>query len=575
MSYLALYRKYRPEDFYDFAGQDEITKSLLYQVKTGTFGHCYLFSGIRGTGKTSMAKVFAKAVNCLNPEQGNPCGVCDSCISAKKGLSLDVVEMDAASNNGVDDIRELRENARFLPAGSKYKVYIIDEVQMLSTSAFNALLKTLEEPAASVIFILATTELHKIPETILSRCMRYSFKRIEREAMVERLAKICEMEGVIYEKEALELISEHGGGALRDAITLMDKCFAMARGNLTVKAVQESLGLLGRERTHELLLSLYSGNLDGAISTLGEILKEGKEISMIFTEILSFLRGILLSRMMDEKALVSYLGFSVEKYKEDYRHIKEEELLLSLEVFDEASRKLRLSNLPRLTLEMALIQVSATRPIQSSVEMKKVVEKRQIQRIEEEEIPQGPIDLSRVQYYWEKLLRRLKDDSHIVIEAYLSAAVVEEIDDQSIHLRFGPQYRIHRDALMKRDKLEILSPLIEEIFGRKLRLFAHIEGDSPKTEQEEGVKEETAEVKKEIPVAINKQVKEEARKEKIKDIEQEVKEDIYLVEEVKAVEEEKAEEKIPQPVPREEPKESTTDMLKRLLGEDSTKLVIK
>lgn len=528
MSYLALYRKYRPEDFNDFAGQDEITKSLRYQVKTGTFGHCYLFSGIRGTGKTSMAKVFAKAVNCLNPHEGNPCGICDSCISAKKGLSLDVVEMDAASNNGVDDIRELRENARFLPAGSKYKVYIIDEVQMLSTSAFNALLKTLEEPAESVIFILATTELHKIPETILSRCMRYHFKRIEREAMVERLARICEMEEVGYEREALELISEHGGGALRDAITLMDKCFAMARGQLSVQAVQESLGLLGRERTHELLHHLYSGNLDGAISSLGEILREGKEISMIFTEILSFLRGILLSRMMDEKSLVAYLGFSMEKYKEDYRHLKEEEILLSLEIFDEASRKLRLSNLPRLSLEMALVQVAANRPIQTQVEVKKVVEKRQIQRIQEEEPPREPVDLSKVQYYWEKLLRSLKEKGHVVIEAYLSAAVVEKIDEQSLSLRFGPEYRVHKEALMKRDKLEILAPFIEEIFGKKLQIVAEVEAQP-------------------TPPALGK---EEALKE------------IIGIPEVKIER-------------KEEPQESTTDMLKRLLGEDSAKLVIK
>ncbi len=522
MGYLALYRKYRPEDFYDFAGQDEITKSLRYQVKTGTFGHSYIFSGIRGTGKTSMAKVFARAVNCLNPKEGNPCGVCESCVNSKKGLSLDVVEMDAASNNGVDDIRELRENARFLPAGSKYKVYIIDEVQMLSTSAFNALLKTLEEPAPSVIFILATTELHKIPETILSRCMRYNFKRIEREAMVGRLAKICQMEGVSYEDEALELIGEQGGGALRDAISLMDKAFAMARGNLTLESVQESLGLLGRDRTHQLLYSLLSGSLDESISILGEILKEGKEVSMIFSEIMSFLRGILLARMMDERALISYLGYSMEKYREDYRHLKDEDVLQTLEVFEAASNKLRLSNLPRLTLEMAMIQAASSRALKSQVELKKVISKRQIERIEDEELPAEVIDLSQVQLYWERLLARLKEKNHVVILAYLSAAVVEDIDEEKIHLCFGPDYRIHRDSIMKRDKLDILNPLVEEVFGRKLLIQARVQDETSN-------KSQPMEVKKEDPL----------------------------------------------PDKKEEESQSTTEMLRRLLGEDSEKLVIK
>lgn len=547
MSYLALYRKYRPEDFDDFAGQDDITKSLRYQVKTGTFGHSYIFSGIRGTGKTSMAKVFAKAVNCLDPKDGNPCGQCVSCINTKKGLSFDVVEMDAASNNGVDDIRELRESARFLPAGSKYKVYIIDEVQMLSNSAFNALLKTLEEPGESVIFILATTELHKIPDTILSRCMRYNFKRIEREAMVARLAKICQLEGVTYEEEALELIGEQGGGALRDAITLLDKAMTMAQGNLSVEVVQDSLGLLGRDRTHELLIDLYAGRLDDSISVLGEILKEGKEISMIFTEILSFMRGILLSRMMDEKSLVSYLGFSMEKYKDYYRHLKDEEIIYSLEVFDEASRKLRLSNLPRLTLEMALVQIASSRPIKAQVEVKKVLEKRKIERIEEEEKPLEPVDFSDVQFYWEKLLNRLKETNNVITAAYLAEALVEDIDDSNIYLTFTPQFKIHRDNLMQKDKLEILKPLIEEVFGRNLKVHAKIKDEGAQTEV----------------IHTGEPLEEIGHYEE------------PLVEKLDPEEKEVVEKKEKKIVTEEAEEESLADRLKRLLGEDSEKLVIK
>lgn len=573
MSYLALYRKYRPEDFEDFAGQDDITKSLRYQVKTKTFGHSYIFSGIRGTGKTSMAKVFAKAVNCLDPQEGNPCGVCTSCVNSMKGLSLDVVEMDAASNNGVDDIRELRESARFLPADSNYKVYIIDEVQMLSNSAFNALLKTLEEPGESVIFILATTELHKIPETILSRCMRYNFKRIEREAMVSRLAHICKMEGVSYETEALELIGEQGGGALRDAITLLDKALTMARGNLTVESVQDSLGLLGRDRTHELLSCLYKGKLDASISVLGDILREGKEISMIFTEILSFMRGILLSRMMDDKALISYLGFSMEKYKDHYRHLKDEEILYSLEVFDSASRKLRLSNLPRLTLEMALVEIASSRPIKTQVEVQQVFEKRKIERIEEELPPAGDVDFSDIQYYWERLLDRLKEKNHVITAAYLSEALVEGIDSDNIYLSFLPQFKIHRDSLMKRDKTDDLEPVIEEVFGKKMRLQAYIKGEEepllPKTEK----KQEEAKIEEVIV-----EEKEVLLEEKIE--EAQVIDEAPLPDEVVFQEDTRVEVKVDQKVqakeePEEIEEESLADKLKRLLGEDSEKLEIK
>lgn len=491
MSYLALYRKYRPQDFLDFAGQEEITKSLQYQVKTGTFGHCYIFSGIRGTGKTSMAKVLAKAVNCLDPQEGNPCGRCTSCLMFQNGGSIDVVEMDAASNNGVDDIRELRENARFLPATNKYKVYIIDEVQMLSTSAFNALLKTLEEPSPSVLFILATTELHKIPETILSRCMRYSFRRIQRDAMVARLAKICEMEDVAYETAALELLAEHSGGALRDAISLMEKSFAMARGDLTVQSVQESLGLLGRDRTHELLHGLFSGDLDGAMLHLGTVLSEGKEISMIFTEILSFLRGLLLARLMDDRSLVSYLGFSMEKYKDSYSHLKEEELLLAIKVFDEASRNLRMSNLPRLTLEMAMVQIATKRPIQAKVEVKKVVEKRQIQRIVEEEIPKESVELANVQLYWERLLENLKKERKMKVYALLLEGIVDCIDEESIRLIFRPEYKFHRDTIMEKESQDILAEMTKKVFGKRMQIFASLEGEEKKKEPLEEVKEPT------------------------------------------------------------------------------------
>lgn len=480
MSYLALYRKYRPVDFEDFAGQTEITESLRYQVKSGTFGHSYLFNGIRGTGKTSMAKVFSKAINCLDPKEGNPCNQCASCLAFQNNGLMDVIEIDAASNNGVDDIRELRENSHFVPAYSKYKVYIIDEVQMLSKEAFNALLKTLEEPSKQVVFIMATTELHKIPETILSRCQRYTFRRIEDEAMVKRLEYVARCEGLHYQLGALRLLSEHAGGALRDALSLMEKTIALSQGNLTEEAVHKSLGLLGRERTHKLLSAMFSGQVDLAMGEVDILLKEGKEIGAVLEEMQEFLRALLIHKYIKHTdQLEKLLSFSMEKYVGVYEEVEAELIQEVIGLFDETHRKLRFSSMPRLALEMAIIQGAEKGHGMKTVQVRKVLDKRKIEKIEEEVAPPRDIPQDDVQMYWEKVLKHLRQGGSQQLFFLLSEGTVGEYKDETLKLEFPAGGDYYVKNLQQEENRKVLDASLRHVFGRPVRLLAHSEALKP------------------------------------------------------------------------------------------------
>ena len=467
MAYLALYRKYRPVDFNDFAGQDDITESLRYQVKTETFGHSYLFNGIRGTGKTSMAKVFAKAVNCLEPDEGNPCNRCSSCEAFNQNAMLDVIEIDAASNNGVDDIRELRENSHFLPSSSKYKVYIIDEVQMLSQGAFNALLKTLEEPSKRVIFILATTELHKIPDTILSRCQRYSFRRIDESDMVERLSLISEREDITYDKSALRLITEHAGGSMRDAISLMDKTLALTRSVLTEESVAGALGLLGRDRTHQMMSHMLQGDVGELLLAIDEVLLEGKEVSVILEEMISFLRGILMTKLVRREEIVSRIvSFSTARFKESYEDVDRDVLEEILEVLVETLRGLRYARLPRLSLEMALIKgVHLSRGFEKK-EVKRIIEKRQIETVEEYVKPQEIQDKD-LQGYWDNVLEYIKEHRHASLYDLLVEGSITQPRDFFLELHYLPDQEFFVSRIRQPKNKGIIREALNEVLGEQ------------------------------------------------------------------------------------------------------------
>ena len=295
--YQVLYRKWRPKKFADVVGQPQVTVTLKNELKSGRIAHAYLFTGSRGTGKTTCAKILAKAVNCLNPVDGDPCGECDICRGVENGSVMDIMEIDAASNNGVENIRTLREEANFTPAAAKYRVYIIDEVHMLSVGAFNGLLKTLEEPPEHVVFILATTEVHKIPATILSRCQRFDFHRIPPQDIADRLTYIAEQENAKLDPQAALLIARLADGALRDALSILDQCFGRSK-EVTEQIVAETAGLVGREHLLELAGAVASGDSARALEVVDKLYRSSKDMARLCEELSSHFRSMMLIKTM-------------------------------------------------------------------------------------------------------------------------------------------------------------------------------------------------------------------------------------------------------------------------------------
>lgn len=360
MPYTALYRKWRPDTFEDVKGQDHIVTTLKNQIRTGRIGHAYLFCGTRGTGKTTIAKIFARAVNCEHPEDASPCNHCKSCESILAGASINVVEIDAASNNGVENIREIRDEVQYSPAEGRYRVYIIDEVHMLSTGAFNALLKTLEEPPSYVIFILATTEPNKIPITVLSRCQRYDFHRISIETISQRLKTLTDGEGVDVEERALRYIAKKGDGSMRDSISLLDQCIAFHYGEtLTYEKVLDVLGAVDNEILGELLKLALAGKTAECIYKIEEIVMQGRELTQMVTDFVWYLRNLLLLKASDVDADV--LGISEENLAslaEIAMETDADTLMYYIRVFSELLGKIRYASDKRVLIEVTFVRLT-------------------------------------------------------------------------------------------------------------------------------------------------------------------------------------------------------------------------
>lgn len=380
MSYTALYRKFRPAVFADVRGQEHIVTTLKNQLKAGRIGHAYLFTGTRGTGKTTVAKIFARTVNCENPTEDGPCGQCRICRAIAAGASMNVIEIDAASNNGVDNIREIVEEVSYSPAEGKYKVYIIDEVHMLSIGAFNALLKTLEEPPSYVIFILATTEVHKLPVTILSRCQRYDFRRISIDTITQRMQELIETENVRVEERALRYIAKTADGSMRDALSLLDQCIAFHLGQeLTYDKVLDVLGAVDTEVFSRLLCSVLDRDALGCVKLLEEIVMQGRELTQFVTDFTWYLRNLMLVKASDDlEDVIDMSTDNLTRLKEEAEAADTDRIVRYIRIFSELSGQIRYAAQKRILVEIALIKLC--RP-QMEVDQESVLDR--IRQIEE------------------------------------------------------------------------------------------------------------------------------------------------------------------------------------------------
>ncbi len=356
--YLALYRKYRPKIFDEVIGQDHIVKTLINQIKLDKISHAYLFTGSRGTGKTSTAKIFARAINCMDPVNGSPCGECEVCKSLE-GTNIDVLEIDAASNNGVDEIRDLREKVKYPPVVGKYKVYIIDEVHMLSSSAFNALLKTLEEPPKHTVFILATTEVHKLPATILSRCLRFDYKLVSLDDLSSLLKRVLDSENIKYDAQSINTLARAGEGSVRDTLSIADRCVSFAGDTLTYEKVISVLGIAEREILINITNKILSKQTGEALVELDGVLSSGKSPLVFSNDLIAYFRDLLLVYTLGDKSreivVVKddiYESMKMQSTKENYAVI-----VKAIEMLSGVEQELRYSAQPRIVLETAIIKI--------------------------------------------------------------------------------------------------------------------------------------------------------------------------------------------------------------------------
>jgi len=449
MAYVALYRKFRPKTFDEVVGQEHIEKTLKNQIINNRVGHAYLFSGGRGSGKTSTAKILARAVNCLHPVEGEPCNECEICKQALEGNLVDITEMDAASNNGVDNIRDIREEVEFIPTTAKYRGYIIDEVHMLSTGAFNALLKTLEEPPAHVIFILATTEPQKLPATILSRCQRFDFKRISREDIMKRLKYICTENETKIEENALRMIANLADGAMRDAISILDRCVSDGDEIITEEKIRELSGVPQFEYLSKMTEAIIEKSPESALKIAEKLIEEGKDINVFLWELIKFVRDIVVTSI--DGNLVAYSEEEKQIIHTIFNKGRKEEFLNLIAKLSEIQNNLKWSTEPTILFETGIIklcleeekklrqEINSEHLITSKIEGANVNENRVVESsiLQPEKIDKN--DLAS------KVLTNLKENGKIRLHANLLQTKIEYMADGIVHIIFNGQV----DALTK------------------------------------------------------------------------------------------------------------------------------
>ncbi len=506
----ALYRVYRPKTFGDVVGQEHIVKTLKNQIKNNNIGHAYLFSGTRGTGKTSTAKIFARAVNCLNPINEEPCNECEICIDTLNDNIMDIVEIDAASNNSVDDIRELRESVKYTPSKAKYKVYIIDEVHMLSQGAFNALLKTLEEPPSYVIFILATTEPHKIPATILSRCQRFDFKRVSSKDIASRMSYICKKENIEAEEKALSLIARNSQGALRDALSILDQCMSFGNEKIEYNDVIELLGTVNIDELFELSQSIIDENTKKSLEILNEFIIWGKDIRNLINDLIDHFRNLMVCKVSkDLDEIISLPEESIERLKEQSQNVNINDLIRILNILSETQDSMKSSSNTRILAEVTIMKIAQPMFDESKEALIKRIENLEekiesgnikvstvqieqykdvkSQIIEDDKVEENKEDVAYeevksedvrlVESSWKKVTQKIKDDRKLSIAALLKEVNTFNVKDNILYLIFNDNFSFARSRLNSKDTIEYVESIIREVLNRSFNIQIYLKSE--------------------------------------------------------------------------------------------------
>jgi DNA polymerase-3 subunit gamma/tau len=526
VAYTALYREWRPNNFEEVVGQKHITITLRNQIKNNRTAHAYLLCGTRGTGKTSTAKILAKAVNCLNPIDGEPCNECEMCKKIKSGISIDVTELDAASHNSVDNIRDIIEDVQYPPQEAKFKVYIIDEVHMLSIGAVNAFLKTLEEPPANVIFILATTDPQKLPITILSRCQRFDFKRIKSDFIFERLRKIVDELGVYADDESLKLVSRICDGAMRDALSILDQAISMSGGKVEYDNVIEMLGLVTNENLVKLVNGIISRDVEKSIKSIDEIVFSGKDIYTFIKDMITHMRNLMMAKVSDNpEAVLDMSSENIDIIKEQASKIRVEEIMRYIKILQEAEEQSKWSKQSRIYLELAVIRMikveydtskeillarinklesaikngdiivnsannNKAKSIKSDIRSTKV-KKEEIINNQVSENPNSTLTLDMVKKSWRDILDLFKARRKMVIYASLVTGKIVSCNNGVIEINFGTQYSFNKPRLEKESNRKAVEDIFSEALKEKVRIKYSVEKDEEITRSPEDILKET------------------------------------------------------------------------------------
>ena len=506
----ALYRAYRPQTFKDVVGQEHIIKTLKNQIENGNVGHAYLFCGTRGTGKTSTAKIFARAVNCIDSVNEEPCNECEVCKDILNDNIMDVIEIDAASNNSVDDVREIRENVKYTPAKCKYKVYIIDEVHMLSQGAFNALLKTLEEPPSYVIFILATTEPHKIPATILSRCQRFDFKRVTVQDMSSRMKEICEDVNIEVDERALNLIARNSQGALRDALSILDQCMSFSDDKIEYKDVVDLLGTVNIEQLFEMAEYVIKEDTKKCLEILNEFVIWGKDIKNLIDDLIDHFRNLMICKVSTElDEIISLPEETIEQLKAQSSLIETNDIIRILNILSETQDNIKSSSNPRVLAEVSIMKLSqpmfdeskealikrlanleaiiksgnikvTTDNSASTVESQDttVVENKQpeVEEVYYEEVKSEDVKL--VEKSWENILMNIKKDKNMPVYAILREAKDFNVYANDLYIIFDDNFAFAKNKLNDPKTLGYIENVVRDTLNRSFSIKIILKSES-------------------------------------------------------------------------------------------------